>query len=321
MAWGELRPHVRTLLERIGRRTRPPMESLPADLAREAYALGSEVLEIRPPELARVEELRIPTRDARSIPGRLYIPLRGAGQDATVPLPVLVFYHGGGFVVGSVATHDTLCRALCAGSGCAVVSVDYRLAPDHKFPVAFQDAWDAIFWLRQKTADLGLDAQRMAVGGDSAGGTLAAGCAVQAAQEGVPLRLQLLFYPGMQAAPLTPSRHKYAQGFLLTEPQIAWMFEQWVNSPADYEDWRFAPFLAPRVDGVAPLWLGLAECDPIYDDAMLWADRLRSEGVPVTLEVYYGVIHEFIKMGRAIPEALQAHADAAAALRRALWEE
>lgn len=313
-AWRHLQPHVRQLLERIQRKPRPPMESLPVDLAREAYAMGAGVLEVDAPALPRVEELRIPGRDGYSLPARLYAPQT---QEAGT-LPVLLFFHGGGFVVGSVDTHDTLCRVLSTRSGCAVVSVDYRMAPEHKFPTAFHDAWDALFWLRQKAPSLGLDPRRMAVGGDSAGGTLAAGVAVQAAREGVPLLLQLLFYPGMQAAPETESRKLYAEGFLLSEPQIQWMFRNWVRNEHEFQDWRFAPIHAEHVENVAPLWLGLAECDPIFDDSMLWADKLRAAGVPVQLEVYHGVIHEFIKMGRAIPEALQAHADAAAALRHAL---
>ena len=313
-AWRHLKPHVRHLLQRIHRKPRPPMESLPVDLAREAYAMGSHVLEVDAPALMRVEDLQIPNRDGHPLPARLYAPL-AEGQGV---LPVLVFFHGGGFVVGSVETHDTLCRVLSHLSGCAVLSVEYRLAPEHKFPAAFNDAWDAVHWVSQHAAVLGLDETRIAVGGDSAGGTLAAGCAVQAAQEGISLRLQLLFYPGMQAEALTPSRKLYAEGFLLTEPQIQWMFHTFVEDAAQFADWRFAPIHAEHVDGVAPLWLGLAECDPIADDSLLWADKLRHAGVPVELEVYHGVIHEFIKMGHAIPEARQAHQDAARALREAL---
>ena len=313
-AWRHLKPHVRNLLQRIHRKPRPPMESLPVDLAREAYAMGSHVLEVEAPALARIEDLQIPNRGGHPMPARLYAPV----PEGQAVLPVLVFFHGGGFVVGSVETHDTLCRVLSHLSGCAVLSVDYRLAPEHKFPAAFNDAWDAVLWLTQHAAVLGLDETRIAVGGDSAGGTLAAGCAVQAAQEGVPLRLQLLFYPGMQAEPLTPSRKLYAEGFLLTEPQIQWMFHSFVEDPSQFADWRFAPIHADHVDGVAPLWISLAECDPIVDDSLLWADKLRAAGVPVELEIYNGVIHEFIKMGHAIPEARQAHADAARALRAAL---
>ena len=153
------------------------MESLPVDLAREAYAMGSHVLEVEAPALARIEDLQIPNRGGHPMPARLYAPV----PEGQAVLPVLVFFHGGGFVVGSVETHDTLCRVLSHLSGCAVLSVDYRLAPEHKFPAAFNDAWDAVLWLTQHAAVLGLDETRIAVGGDSAGGTLAAGCAVQAA--------------------------------------------------------------------------------------------------------------------------------------------
>lgn len=315
LAWNQLRPHVRQLLQRIHRKPRPSMESLPFDLAREAYALGADVLEVPTRALPRVEDVRIPVRDGYQIGARLYAPQAREHGD----LPVLVFFHGGGFVVGSVDTHDRLCRELAHYSGCAVLSVDYRMAPEHLFPVAYNDCWDAIFWLRQRGASLGLDTERLALGGDSAGGTLAAACAIQAAQEGVPIRLQLLFYPGMQAAPLTRSRQRYAQGFLLTEPQIQWMFRNFVRAEADFQDWRFAPHLAEHVEGVAPLWMGLAECDPIFDDSMLWADRLRAEGVHVELEVYHGMIHEFVKMGHVIPEAIQAQQDAGRALYDAMW--
>ena len=316
-AWARLKPHVRDLLIRINRHPRPPMETLPVEEARVAYAGGSGVLEIPAPQLARIEDFTMPARDGYPMPTRLY----AATTEQQGVLPVLLFFHGGGFLVGSVDTHDTLCRALAQHSGCAVVSVDYRLGPEYKFPTAFEDAWDSLAWLHEHGAVLGLDPERIAVGGDSAGGTLAAGCAVQARDAGLPLRLQLLFYPGMQEAALTPSRRAYAYGFLLTEPQIQWMFNSYVTEPDEFMDWRFAPVHADDVDGVAPAWIGLAECDPIFDDSMMWADRLRMAGVPVELEIYHGTIHEFIKMGRAIPEALLAHRDAAAALRAALQPE
>lgn len=314
-AWQRLKPHVRDFLRSVMRKTRPSMQQLPFDRAREAYAMGSCVLEPTPPLLALVQDLQIPRRSGESMRVRLYAT-QEAKQGA---LPLLVFFHGGGFVVGSIDTHDAQCRVLCHASECAVVSVDYRLAPEHKFPAAFEDCWDAVRWLADNAAAWGLDASRMAVGGDSAGGTLAAACAVQAAQQGLPLRLQLLFYPGMQAVPHTPSRQLYGKGFLLDEEQIQWMFHAFARSTADFADWRFAPILADDVSGVAPLWLGLAECDPIVDDSLLWADKLRAAGVPVDVELYHGVIHEFIKLGRAIPEAQLALRDAAQVLRKAFY--
>jgi acetyl esterase len=230
---------------------------------------------------------------------------------------VLLYFHGGGFTVGSIATHDALCRHLSHLAHCAVVSLDYRLAPEHKFPVAANDAWDAVQWLAAQGAALGLATQRLAVGGDSAGGTLATVCAIQARDAGLSLALQLLFYPGCTAHQDTPSHKTFEKGFVLEEPHITYFFGHYLNHRQERDDWRFAPLNAPDMDGVAPAWIGLAECDPLVDEGLQYADKLRLAGVPVDLEIYRGVVHEFIKMGRAIPEALQAHADAARALKHA----
>jgi acetyl esterase len=144
---------------------------------------------------------------------------------------------------------------------------------------------------------------------------------VLARDAGLPLALQLLFYPGCAAHQDTPSHHKFGHGFLLEEAGISWFFAQYVRSPADRDDWRFAPLNAPDVDGVAPAWLGLAECDPLVDEGVMYADKLRLAGVAVDLEIYRGVTHEFIKMGRVIPEARHAHAAAARAIRLAFDPE
>jgi len=305
-----LTPAMRDVLSRIARANRPAFHTLTPDQARAAYAAGAGVLEIPKPALARVEDLQIPARDGELLGARLYAPSDQA-------LPVLLFFHGGGFTVGSVATHDILCRQLSLLAGIAVVSLDYRLAPTHKFPTAANDAWDALQWLAANAASRGLDASRLAVGGDSAGGTLAAMCAVLARDAGLPLALQLLIYPGCTAHQDTASHKTFAEGFVLSEADISWFFSQYVHGPADRDDWRFAPLNAPDVDGVAPAWVGLAECDPLVDEGVMYADKLRAAGVAVDLEIYRGVTHEFIKMGRIIPEAKRAHADAAAALRGA----
>ena len=155
------------------------------------------------------------------------------------------------------------------------------------------------------------------MGGDSAGGTLAAVNAILARDAGLPLALQLLIYPGCAAHQDTPSHATFARDLVLEEPAISWFFGHYVTTREEREDWRFAPLLAPDVEGVAPAWIGLAECDPLVDEGVDYADKLRLAGVPVDLEIYRGVTHEFIKMGRAIPEARQAHADAARALRGA----
>jgi len=304
---------MRDVLRRMARAGLPPFHTLTPQQARAAYAAGADVLEISAPRLARVEDFALPARDGHAIAARLYAP-------SSDLLPVLVYFHGGGFTIGGIDTHDVLCRQLSHLAGCAVISVDYRLAPEHKFPVASHDAWDSLHWIATHGTRKGVDSSRIAVGGDSAGGTLAAMCAVLARDTGLSLALQLLFYPGCAAHQDTPSHHKFAQGFVLEEPHITWFFNQYVRSPADRDDWRFAPLNTPDVDGVAPAWVGLAECDPLVDEGVMYADRLRMAGVPVDLEIYRGVTHEFIKMGRAIPEARQAHADAAQAIRRAFGQ-
>ena len=305
-----LTPAMRDVLSRMARAGRAPFHTLTPQQARSAYEAGSGVLEIPKPALARVEDFSIPVRDGHAVAARLYAPSAQA-------LPVLVYFHGGGFTIGSIATHDVLCRQLSHLAGCAVVSVDYRLAPEYQFPTAAHDAWDALQWLARHGAELGLDAGHLAVGGDSAGGTLAAMCALLARDAGLPLALQLLFYPGCAAHQDTASHRRFAKGFVLDEVDITWFFNHYLRGPADREDWRFAPLNAEQVDDVAPAWFGLAECDPLVDEGLMYADRLRAAGVAVDLEIYRGVTHEFIKMGRIIPEARHAHADAARALRHA----
>lgn len=310
-----LTPAMRDVLRRMQRANRPHLHDLAPDQARIAYEVGAGVLEIPKIELPRVEDLHIPARDGAPLPARLYEPqLQGAGA----PLPVLLYLHGGGFTIGSVKTHDQLCRSLAHQSGCAVVSLDYRLAPEFQFPTASNDAWDALQWLAREGAALGLDTTRLAVGGDSAGGTLAAACAILARDAGLPLALQLLIYPGTTAHQDTDSHETYAHGLILEKEGIAWFFNNYARDAADREDWRFAPLLAPDVEGVAPAYICLAELDPLVDEGVAYADKLRMAGVPVDLEIYRGVTHEFIKMGRAIPEARQAQTDAANALKLAL---
>ena len=313
-----LTPAMRGVLDRIERAGHPPMHALSPAQAKLAFEAGAGVLDISPHKLARVEDLRIPTRDGAELSARLFAPA------SEVPLPVLLYFHGGGFTIGSVATHEPLCRQLAHLAHCAVVSVDYRLAPAAKFPTAAMDAWDSLAWLREQAFCLRLDPTRTALGGDSAGGTLATVTAIAARDAGWPLALQLLFYPGTAGHQNTATHKTFAHGFLLEAPHIDYFFGHYLRSPADRNDWRFAPLDGTDdhgqpcdLDGVAPAWIGLAECDPLTDEGVMYADRLRLAGVAVDLEIYRGVVHGFIQFGRAIPEALTAHIDAARALRLA----
>jgi acetyl esterase len=305
------------VLDRMARARQIPLHALTPEQARSAYTAGANVLELPAHHLPRVEDFHVRARDGASIAARLYAP----SYDV---LPVLVYFHGGGFTIGNIATHDILCRHLSHLAHCAVVSVDYRLAPEHKFPTAVDDAWDALSWVIHHGHEKQLDVTRVAVGGDSAGGTLAAVCAVMARDAGFSLALQLLFYPGTAAVQNSESNRQFAKGFVLEATHMDYFFNHYLRSPADRQDWRFAPLDGLTASGdvadlsqAAPAWLGLAECDPLVDEGVAYADRLRMAGVTVDLEIYRGVVHEFIKMGRAVPEALQAHNDAARALRTA----
>ena len=305
-----LTPKMAALLANIRRANRPSFQSLGARGARLAFEAAAEILEPPRVALARVEDIRIPADDGTPLRARVYAAAGGV-------LPLLLYLHGGGFTIGSLETHDSLCRQLALRSGAAVVALDYRLAPEHRFPRAVDDAWAAMRWLAAHARGLGLDATRLAVGGDSAGGTLAAVCAIHARDIGLRLRRQLLITPGTTAYADTPSHRRFGQGYLLDADDIAWFFDQYI-AHAERRDWRFAPLEADDVDGVAPACVLLAECDPLVDEGLAYADRLRAAGVPVELELTRGVTHDFIKMGRALPEAGTAQAFIGASLRHAL---
>jgi acetyl esterase len=297
------------LLQRIQRAQRRPWHAMSPSEARSAYEAAAEILDQPRARLRRVHDFELPAADGTPLPARLY-------AESDVSLPALLYLHGGGFVIGSLETHDSLCRQLALRSGIAVVALAYRLAPEHRFPTAVNDAWAALNGLREQGASIGLDGARLAVGGDSAGGTLAAVCAILARDHGLPLALQLLITPGTTAYADTASHRLFANGFMLDAATIAWFFDHAIDH-SHRRDWRFAPLEHDDLHGVAPACVILAECDPLVDEGIAYADRLRLAGVPVVLELYRGLTHDFIKMGRALSEAADAQQAAAAALKGA----
>lgn len=310
-----LTPRMAGVLERINRARRKPFHAMTPVEARAVYAAGAEVLDLPRAPLPRVEELSVPGGDGQPRPARLY----GAQPlGMSRPCPVLLYFHGGGFVLGGLDTHDSLCRQLALRCGGAVLSLDYRLAPEHPFPAAWDDAWSALRWLFANASRWGLDPDRIALGGDSAGGTLAAATALRARDEGMPLALQLLITPGTSDRADTGSRRLFGRGFLIDSATVTWFFDHTVPQ-AHRHDPRFAPLEAPEVEGVCPALVLLAECDPVVDDGIAYADRLRMASVAVDLEIYRGVTHDFMKMGRVLPEASQALDKAAQALQQA-WK-
>jgi acetyl esterase len=250
-----------------------------------------------------------------ALPYRIYRPQ----QPAARPLPALVFFHGGGCVFGDIDTHDGLCRMLCAESGCAVISVGYRQAPEHKFPAAVEDSYGATRWVVDHAAELGLDARRIAVGGDSAGGGLAAVvCQLAATRHGPALALQVLFCPVMDMRADTPSRVAFAQGYFLNQATIDWMLRHYCAADADLDDPRLSPLRASQFAGLPPAHIHTAEFDPLRDEGEAYAKLLRQAGVAARYTCHAGMIHYFYAMAGAIPSARAAVKGAAAAMREAL---
>lgn len=310
---GALDPRVAQLLAWSARARQPAWHEAGVDWARAAYEKAVLLLDVAPEPLFQVDDLDVDL-PGRRLRMRRYVP-REHGW--TEPQPALLFFHGGGFTVGSLDTHDRVCRVLARAADCHVYALDYRLAPEHRFPAAVDDAFESLDWLFGQARALGVDPARMAVGGDSAGGTLAAATALHARDRGRTLALQLLVYPGVSHDQDTESHRRFASGFLLDAETVQWFFGHYLRGPEDRHDWRFAPLLAPSVAGTAPACVILADHDPLHDEGVRYVERLRAAGVPVDLHVHRGMIHAFFQHGGFVPRAREAHADAARALRTA----
>jgi acetyl esterase len=266
-----------------------------------------------PTEVGRLEERDIPG-PAGPMRARFYWP-KGVGG----AIPAVLYFHGGGHVIGSLDSHDGTARNLCQGAGALIVSLDYRMGPEHRFPAAVEDSWTALQWLHANAAALGADPARLAVAGDSAGANLAAVVALMARDKGGPaLRLQLLVYPVGDYNLTGESYQRYATGYgPLTRDAMVWFQRYYLNSVADADDWRASPLRAKSHAGVAPAFIVLAECDVLLDDGRRYAEALRRAGVPVQAKEYPGMIHAFFGMAPSVDVAVEAQADASAALKRA----
>lgn len=315
-----LAPSVQQFLARRAGAGAQTLDAIDLHHARQRFDYYTPLGDVPPRALAAVEDLTIDTRDHAQLHARLYYPAPPCWAD---PQPALLFFHSGGYVVGSVATADALCRTLADEAGCAVVSVGYRLAPEYRFPHAVDDALDALHWLHRNAASLAIDASRLAVGGESSGATLAAVCAVNARDSGIALALQLLVYPALSAAMDTEAHRRYGDGYFLSLDIIRWIQRHYLATADDRRDWRFAPLDgerdAPRDwSRLAPAWIVSAQYDPLQDEHARYVDKLRSFGNEASVVLYPGMIHGFFSMGGMIPEAALAHRDAARMLRSAL---
>jgi acetyl esterase len=304
-----------SVLEMVRRAGRPSFEAVSVAEARALFLGGREILTPDPAPVAEIRELVMTGPDGGKLALRLY---RAAGAAAEARLPALVFFHGGGWVVGDLETHDPLCRHLANAAGCAVVAVGYRLAPEHKFPAAVEDCQAATEWLAANAAALGIDGARLAVGGDSAGGNLAAVVALLARDRRAPLLCaQLLLYPALDFAMNHGSHRRFAEGHLLTLATMRWFAEAYIRGPQDIADWRASPLRAPDLSGLPPAYVLTAGYDPLCDEGTAYARRLEESGVPVRHRHLPGQIHGFLLMGKIVRAAGPALDEIAAELRAA----
>jgi acetyl esterase len=307
-----LHPDAQKVCDLIVASGRPPIETLTPPQARQAYLASRAILQPDPEPVAEVLALAA-TGPAGPIPLRLY---RGQGADKGRPQPALVYFHGGGWVIGDLESHDQVCRAFANAIPAVVVAVDYRLAPEHKFPAAAEDAIAATRWIAGNAASLGIDAAKLAVGGDSAGGNLAAVVSLDARDRGGPrLVHQVLIYPGTDMRMGWPSLERHAQQLPLTRAGMDWFVAHYLRSPEDKKDWRASPLMA-SLERLPPALVITAGFDPLCDEGEAYAAALRKAGVPVAHERFEGQIHGFVSMGRIIADAARAIGMGAEALRR-----
>ncbi len=280
---------------------RPPYETVSPAEARELYLKGRAVSNPEPPELASVQQIAIPGPGG-ALPARVYTPKAPRQTDGMSPC--LVFFHGGGWVIGDLDSHDVVCRTLAHEGELIVIAVDYRLSPEAKFPAAVEDSIAATKWISENAMTLGVDATRLLVGGDSAGGNLSAVVAIYARDHGGPkLAGQVLIYPGTDFRMTHPSHSEPETSILLTHSVIRWFKDHYLNGPEDIDDWRASPARVENLAGLPPTYLLTAGADPLRDEGDEFAERLKDAGVPVTYKTYPGQFHGFFTMGKLLPQA------------------
>lgn len=305
----KLAPEIRSLLETMAAQGGPALETLPAE---EARAAAGNIAELagEAEEVSRVENRRFTGRSSE-IPLRIYVP-KGDG-----PFPGVVFLHGGGWIIGDLDSHDNICRAIANRAGAVVVSVDYRLAPEHRFPAALEDSVDATLWAADTAAELGIDPRRLVVAGDSAGANMATVVAAKARDAGRPaLALQVLIYPVTNLSAFdTESHREFAEDHFLTRSLMEWFVAGYIPDASTRTSSEASPAFISDLAGLPPALVITAECDPLRDEGEAYAKRMQDSGVPVTLTRYKGMIHPFLNFTGVTPSAHQALDQIAEAIR------
>jgi len=311
-----LDPDTQIVLEMMRAAGRPPFEKLTPTEARDAYAASRKVLQPEPEPVSEIQNDTVPGPHG-AIPVRIYRPL---GTEASERLPALVYYHGGGWLLGDLDSHDGVCRSFANGSRCRVISVDYRMAPEHKFPAAVDDCAAATRWVFENAAALHIDPARVAVGGDSAGGNLAAVIALIARDGALPpIAFQLLIYPATDMMMTSVSAQAITEGVPLTTHTMRWFIRHYMRSEADERDWRASPLRAATVASTAPALVVTCTHDPLCDEGADYARRLEREGVRIVHLHFADQIHGFVTMGRIIRASGVALRMMNAVMQKALW--
>ena len=309
-----LDPHAKSLLAMLVAAGRPKVWQVTPAEAREGIIALAQAADLKDVPIGRIENGLLPG-PAGPLACRIYTPVEAAPG----PLAGMVYFHGGGFVIGNLDTQDGMCRLLANASGCRLVSVDYRLAPEHKFPAGVEDGLAATRWVAAEASRLGIDPHRIAVAGDSAGGNLAAVVCQMARQAGGPeIALQVLFCPATDGSHDTASARAFAEGYLLEAEGMRWFATQYCPPDMDVNDPRVSPLHAADLGGLPPAHIHTAAFDPLRDEGKAYADRLRRSGVAVRYTCHAGMIHHFYALGGAIPYARLALEQAGAAIKAAL---
>ena len=308
-----LDPLVKGFLDKAAALARPKAWDMPLPMMRQSFAGMMQIIGPKDVPAGRVDNFTIPGLGG-DIRARAYAPVAASG-----PLPALIYFHGGGFISGSLESHDGLCRLFAAEGGFKVIAVDYRLAPEHIYPAAVEDAWAAVHWIETNAPSLGVDAGRIAVGGDSAGGTLAAVIAQMAKEKGgVKIAFQLLMFPNTQIGGETASMHEFAVGYFLERRAIEYFYNLYAPPGVDRNAPGVSPLKAKDLSGLPPAYVMLGGYDPLHDEGLAYAEKLRAAGVKVTIADYAGLVHCFIYLQTILPQAHDAVAKAAKAVRAAL---
>lgn len=304
-----LDPEIQVLINGMAEGDTPPLHELAPEEARALYTAMSQMLDTVDVPIGQVEDRTV----GEGVPVRIYSPVAGSGV-----LPVLVFFHGGGWVIGDLNSHDTLCRSLANQAHCRVVAVDYRLSPEHKFPAGLDDAYSVLEWVEQHAGEIDVDPNRIAVGGDSAGGNLAAVLSLKARDEkGPSIAFQLLIYPVTDHTAEDGSREEFAEGYFLAQETMLWFSEQYMKPDDDWQTPYASPLMAENFANLPPAYVVTAGYDILRDEGKAYADALSSANVDVVHKNYSGMIHGFFNMQSVSKVSVQAVQEASLALEKA----